>query len=130
MVGSAPSSGAPGAPIAKYKAPSCKNLADNSTVAGAADASYVLASENGAPVLYELDGSQNGARIDNHWTDDEGDHFFTYVKGRQAWHYVIPTDHQAPGKRLILLSYSTQESGGVIKPTGSPAISCDMVASK
>ncbi|MFO0549011.1 MAG: hypothetical protein U0271_11530 [Polyangiaceae bacterium] len=130
MVGSNQAEAPPASPEATYKVPKCVMVGtDQSTVAGPTG-SYYLATEDGKLVLYEMDGG-SGARIDNHWTDADGDHFFTYVRSRQGWHYVIPKDRTQPGKRYVLglgLKYTyEQREDGALHPIGDPAAMCEMV---
>ena len=90
---------------------------------------YYLVQEAGQLVLLELDASGSGAKFRNHWQEEDGDHFFSYVKGRQGWHFMVPRERTREGWRLVLVQYSVDESSGVMKPVGNPAFACPMVPS-
>ena len=121
--------GAPAGASAIYTIATCESLTGAAPVAGPAGTQYYLELGGAQPSLYELDASGNGARIVNHWTDAEGDHFFTYVKTSGAWHYVIPKDAAQPAMRFAYEAKGTWDTvteGGVIKPTGNPSWKCPL----
>ncbi len=122
--------GAPAGAGAVYTAPLCESTGGAGSVAGPAGIQYHLELGGAQPALYELDAAGNGARIVNHWTDAEGDHFFTYVKTAGAWHYVFPADAAQPPVRYAYEAngaWNTLAEGAVIKPTGTPSWKCPLV---
>jgi hypothetical protein len=130
MVGSQSSSGVPAKAAATYKVPTCTVVADGSTIGGPATQTYYLEEGAGALVLHELDGRGSGAAITNHWADDAGDHFLTYVKTSHGWEYLVPVDRSQPGTRLAYQegTFHVDRVDGVLKVTsGEPIARCVMV---
>jgi hypothetical protein len=130
MAGSNPVSGPPASPEAVCKVPTCTMVSDNSQTAGPANQTYYLGREGHALVLFELDQGHSGAKITNHWSDEQGDHFFTYVRTSHGWEYIIPRDRSQPGVRLVYPkgTYATGTVNGTTRVVqGSPMLRCPLV---
>jgi hypothetical protein len=122
LVGATPYKGAPPSPTATWRITAC-TMANGSTVAGPT-ATYYL-DQSG---FYEVEANGAGAQITNTWSDDKGTYFFTRVKTNNGWLYFLPKDTTQPAVRTIFTkgSYSIDDSGGVMKPIGTPAATCLM----
>jgi len=127
MKGSEPAKQPPTNTLAVFGAPRC-TTGDGQVIAGSSE-SYVLAAERGTLVLYELDARGHGTKITNHWQDEEGHHFVTYVPRAQGWHYVIPDEPGLSGMRHVHLagSYSVETEQRAFRLQGTPAASCPLL---
>jgi hypothetical protein len=127
MKGSEPAKKPPAQSMAVFHAPTC-TTSDGQTIEGT-KGSYALAAERGTLVLYELDDRGEGAKITNHWQDDEGHHFVTYVPRKQGWHYVIPDEPGRQGMRHVYLggTYTVDQAQGHFQLQGTPVASCPLV---
>jgi hypothetical protein len=130
-IGSEPASGRPRArPFASYRIPECRLVDDGSVIAGPTDQTYHLASgPRGGVVLYELNATDKGAMITNHWSDVRGDHFLNYINGKPAWEFVIPQDRFAQAVRLVYQpgEYSVSPGSYPHLVSGTPVATCNMV---
>ena len=118
----------PASVIAKYAIQPCVMVADGSP-AGAAAVEYWLIEEDGGVALFEREGAGKGAIIQNHWTEDDGDHFFVWVKGSHAWEYVLPGDRSEAGVRRVYPrgTYRREtDDEDVIRPIADPTATCDL----
>jgi hypothetical protein len=124
LVGATPHTGRPAMVRATWRIAACSQA--NGQSAEAPNATYYLDDI----ALYEVDASGQGARITNSWSDDKGRYFFTRVKTSHGWLYFIPNDAtQAPTRQVYLAgAYSVDEQNAVIKPVGTPGVSCTLAA--
>lgn len=112
-----------------WTVPQCQNLLNGAPVAGP-QGTYQLAQEAGLLVLYELDNAGRGVRITNHWTDGQGDNFFTFIRNSHGYHYIIPPNRSQPATRFVYLAgtYSVGRVGDDVRPTGGqPSARCPMI---
>jgi hypothetical protein len=117
--------------IAKYAIKPCVMIADGSP-AGAPDAEYWLFEESGKLKLFERSGRADGAIIENYWVEDDGDHFFAWVRTSHGWEYIIPHDRTADAVRLVYVkgSYGGENNEqGARVPRGEPVARCDLKSS-
>jgi hypothetical protein len=128
MKGSSPAKGAPPSPVGTFKITKCTTTSGEE-IAGPQATYYLAAGKKGGLALYEIDATGDGAEISNHWQDEQGHHFVTYVANSHGWHYVIPDEPGKPGKRLVhpAGSYTVQNVAGTMRLMGEPAASCEMV---
>ncbi len=117
--------GPPPGSIASFKAPTCK-AADGQKMAGPTG-TYYLAKTMRGPALYELDASGEGSAITNYWRDAQGHHFAAYVRGHQAWEYVLPDDRSKPGVRKVFLQYQVEKAPGGFRISGEPVATCQLI---
>jgi hypothetical protein len=114
--------------IAKYDIEPCVMIADGSP-AGAPGAEYWLFEESGELMLFERSGSGDGAIIENHWKDEDGDHFFAWVRSSHGWEYIIPENRTADAVRFVYVKGSyggkNNEQGARV-PSGEPTARCYM----
>jgi hypothetical protein len=105
-----------------FKVTKCTNLADNSNLP-TPNASYHLI-DGGKTGLFERSPDGTGALIQNRWSEDDGDHYFTWVQS-SGWEYVIPKS--GPPTRIVYTSLSTGPgAGGATKPTSPATARCEM----
>jgi hypothetical protein len=112
--------------IAKYDIEPCVMIADGSP-AGAPGAEYWLFEESGELRLFERSGRGDGAIIENHWKDEDGDHFFAWVRSSHGWEYIIPENRTADAVRFVYVkgSYGGENNEqGARVPRGEPAARC------
>ncbi len=122
--------GAPATTTARFAVPSCRMIADGSSMAGPAGQYYYLSQEATGPVLYELGGNGEGAAITNYWSDDRGVHFFTWVARSHGWVYTFPHTREQMPTRWVFPAGSyqiIQASNGASMPDGQPQMACEMV---
>jgi hypothetical protein len=114
----------PASPLATYQIGAC-TMSTGEVIAGA-NATYYVANEGGL-VLYEMEGG-SGARITNHWTEPDGEHFFVWVARSHGWQFVFPYDPARPAVRLIYPAgtYSGVEQAGTMRPVGTPQAQCPL----
>jgi hypothetical protein len=112
--------------VGTFKISKCTTTAGES-IAG--PPTYYPLLQEGRPALYEIDTNGEGAEITNHWQDEQGHHFVTYVASSHGWHYIIPDEPGKPGKRLVhpAGSYTVQNVAGTMRLMGEPAANCDML---
>ncbi len=128
MKGSSPAKGVPSQPFGTFKISKCTTTQGEDITPPVA--TYYLASgKKGGLSLYEIDATGQGAEITNHWQDEEGHHFVTYVANSHGWHYIIPDEPGKPGKRLVhpAGTYTVQRIAGTIRLAGQPAATCDLL---
>jgi hypothetical protein len=128
MKGSSPAKGAPPQPVGTFRITKC-TTSSGEEIAGPNATYYLAAGKKGGLALFEIDGTGSGAEISNHWQDDQGHHFVTYVANSHGWHYVIPDEPGKPGQRLVhpAGSYAVQNIAGTMRLMGEPAASCEMI---
>lgn len=88
---------------------------------------YYLANTTRGPALYELDASGQGTAITNYWRNAQGHHFAAYVRGHQAWEYILPDNRSKPGVRKVFLQYQIENGPGGFRIVGRPAATCALV---
>ena len=123
------SAGVPQNATARFTVPSC-TMSNGTPIAGPAGQSYYLAQEARGPVLYELDANGSGAAITNHWSDERGVHFFTWVSGNAGWVFTFPHSRDQLPTRWVFEAGTygtTVMPNGATSPTGQPTASCQMV---
>jgi hypothetical protein len=129
LAGSKAHKGVPPEAKGTWTVPACEVVADGSKAPAPTDQTYYLAQTETGPVLYELDPKGNGTAITNRWTDEQGDHFMTYLRGSFAWEYVIPASG-GRGARMTYLPtrYKVETVDGALKlVSGTPTHRCAMV---
>jgi hypothetical protein len=118
--------GPPPGAIASFTAKTCTATATGEKMGGP-EGTYYLANTTRGPALYELDATGQGSAITNYWRDAEGHHFAAYVRGHQAWEYVLPDDRSKPGVRKVFLQYQIQGTPGGFRIEGQPTATCPLV---
>jgi len=116
----------PGDVIRRYSIQPCVMITDGSP-AGVAATEYWLIRDGGGIALFEREGTGDGAIIENHWTEDDGDHFFVWVKGSHGWEYVFPRDRNEDGVRLVYPkgTYKREkDDADVTRPISDPTAKC------
>lgn len=116
--------------LVKYSVPPCVLISDGSD-AGAPDSEYWLIEDEGRVALFQRDASGTGVIIENHWLENDGDHFFVWVQDSHAWEYVVPRDRSGDAVRLVYLggTYSLErDEQWVTKPVGDPTVKCVLKA--
>jgi hypothetical protein len=128
MKGSSPTKAPPAQPLGTFKIPKCKTTAGEE-IAGPQATYYLGAGKKGGLALFEIDTNGQGAEITNHWQDEQGHHFVTYVASSHGWHYIVPDEPGKPGQRLVhpAGSYAVQNIAGTMRLSGEPAATCEMV---
>ena len=91
---------------------------------------YYLANTTRGPAFYELDSRGEGSAILNYWRDAQGHHFAAYVRGHQAWEYVLPDDRSKPGVRKVFLQYQVESVPGGFRISGEPTATCALVSTQ
>lgn len=128
--GGEPAKGAPRKSLAYYTITQCQQTATNAAKSLAAPLTvYLEQHRRGRLALRELNSRQAGLIVVNHWTDQDGDHFFLYTK-HVGYEYIVPFDRKKPGVRLVYTRGSfraVRAPGRVIKVAGSPAERCEML---
>jgi hypothetical protein len=128
IVGAVPSPGPPASSVAKYSLTGCVDAAGNPTTRFGGELTYHL--EHGARglALHEFDRAGSGAMITNHWIDERGDHFFTYVPGSFGLELVLPLDRTLAGSRLVYDkgAYQPLSDGVTVRVAGTPIVICDV----
>jgi hypothetical protein len=121
--------GAPANATAIYAVQDCQSMTSTGTKAVQDGSLLYLARDASPPGLYGLDAAGSGLRIENHWVDAEGDHFFFHVRLGHGFHYVFPAEAARPAVAYSYegINWSTQEEGGVVKPIGVPSWKCPLV---
>jgi len=112
--------------MVKYRIEPCVMVSDGST-AGAPAVDYWLFEEKGKLTLYERSGPNDGSFIQNHWTENDGDHFFVWVRGSHGWEYIIPQDRRNDAVRLVYPkgTYEGETNAqGARVPVGSAMLQC------
>ena len=114
--------------VAKYAIQPCVVIADGSN-AGMPGTEYWLFRDGEKHALFERDGRGKGAIIENQWEEEDGRHFFTWVRKSHGWEYVIPHDKTQNGVRLVYLqgTYKTNDdTQGNVRPIGEAVAKCDL----
>ncbi|MBO6933693.1 MAG: hypothetical protein JJ863_01920 [Deltaproteobacteria bacterium] len=79
------------------------------------------------PLLYEATRNGRAMRFSNTWRDDRGTHFFAWVDGGPGYHYVFPTDADAPATRDVLgPGYRVRRRHRSYQPEGVTLIRCEL----
>ncbi len=120
--------GAPANAIARFTAPECKDLASGSRMPGTSSY-YFLAPGSGIFELFEVEQNGRATRITNYWKDERGHNWQAFVRGKQAWHYIVPDDQNQVGYRYVFVknSYSHQGTNTSFRLTGQPQIECPLI---
>lgn len=117
--------GPPPGAIASFTAKTCTTSAGKKL--DGPTSTYYLANTTRGPAFYELDSNGQGSAITNYWRDAQGHHFAAYVRGRQAWEYVLPDDRSKPGVRKVFLQYEIEHVPGGFRISGEPTATCALV---
>lgn len=118
--------GPPPGAIASFTAKTCTEAGSGQKMDGPTSTYYLVNTTRG-PALYELDASGKGSAITNYWRDSQGHHFAAYVRGHQAWEYVLPDDRSKPGVRKVFLQYQVQSVPGGFRIAGQPMATCPLL---
>ena len=113
--------------LAEFRVPSC-TMANGEEIDGP-DTTYYLIRGRSGPELIEAERSGRASAITNYWRDEAGHNFATYVKGRQAWHYVIPDNPDEPAERRVFMQYGISKHAQGFRLTGAPIARCAMARS-
>lgn len=117
--------GPPSGAIASFTAKTCTTSAGQKI--DGPTGTYYLVNTTRGPALYELDARGEGSAITNYWRDAQGHHFAAYVRGHQAWEYVLPDNRSKPGVRKVFLQYGIQSAPGGFRIEGEPVATCPLV---
>ena len=126
LKGARKADGDPADVLRKYAIQPCVMVADGSS-AGSLALEYWLIRDEGEIALFEREGPGDGAIIENHWTADDGDHFFVWVKGSHGWEYVLPEDRNEDGVRLVYPKGTyrrEKDDEDVTRPIADPMAKC------
>lgn len=119
LKGATPARGAPTSSLASYRVSSCSGEQRSADL-------YVVRGASGLE-LVELDAKGRGTRVHNGWSEGKQLHFAAYEHRQEAWHYVLPADLSASGKRYEFepLKYGVLE-GEPLKLSGNPTVVCEL----
>lgn len=125
--------GAPKAFLSRWSTEKC-TLSGSGVEVAPPNEDYLLAQDSGTPVLFEIDrGQGRGSRIRNQWTDEVGQHFFSWVIGGPAWMFSFPKGPGGRAERMVFANgnYSVSDGGdGTFRPGGSPVARCPLVRAR
>ncbi|MEW5847847.1 MAG: hypothetical protein AB2A00_03495 [Myxococcota bacterium] len=93
------------------------------------DLQYFIIRDGEGTALYEKESSATGAIFRNHWSADDGEHYFAWVHtNKMGWEFVIPADPAQEGKRLAYdATDADKDESGVVRPRGQPNVTCRLV---
>lgn len=113
-----------GGPSKGMKAPVCTLLADKSQIAGS-DATYHFVSGGEDNGLFERSPDGTGALIQNRWSAEDGEHYFTWVQST-GWEYVFPKASQP--QRIVYVGVTTKPGpNGTTQPASAPSAICPLI---
>ncbi len=108
--------------LAEFRVPTC-TMANGEEIDGP-DTTYYLVRGRKGPELIEAERSGRASAITNYWRDESGHNFATYVRGRQAWQYVIPDNPEEPAERRVFMQYGVSKHARGFRLTGTPIARC------
>ena len=116
--------------LVKYAIQPCVVIADGSN-AGMPGTEYWLIKDGAKLAMFEREAPGKGAIIENQWEEDDGTHFFVWVRGSHGWEYVVPHDRSQDGVRLVYPKGSykrDKDAQGNVRPRGNPVAKCALAA--
>lgn len=128
--GSTHSKGPPPNTAATFIAPNCSAVPAGTPVPGVAERFYLARSATGKLDLFELDARGKGKRLENYWQDEQGHHWNYFIRGKDAYAFLIPDDQKAVGWRYVYPKGTYRVQGpesGAFRIVGQHSAECPMI---
>ena len=90
-----------------------------------AEAQYFLLETDNGLALFERGEKGSGTLFETRWSDEQGDHFAAWIRGRSyishAYEYIVPADRSQNARRFVYPAhtYELKQIDGVLRPVSN-----------